>query len=420
METLFRARRRTPEVEPVSDIWDDGLVTAAPLPQEELQPTVNGKQMSFFKQVLDMPAPEEGPAPGTYFSNKTKARTMKSKKEETHAAPPAASTKPVASDNVYVQYLPPDCGDEELFNLFSQIGEVKSCRVIMDFEKNRSKGYGFVLFARPEDAQRSVESYNGLPYNGKRLMVRLADHSPSSSNTATAASPAVEAVEAPSTKSAPSKPHWRETELKQHFGVYGLQAIRSARILVDDAAPAVSAPVAIVPPQPVAVHTEQKPSVAFNDTDRQSQAHLLSVTTLGFRQRDDNRTGIESTAHAFGPSCWCGGSRCVEDLGVKLNRRESAPSSEGALSSYPSAQELYEQFQVVPGSRNVRVPGLAPCAPGAVLCRPPTHLINTAAAAGIQFYRHDPYMMGNSYAPAADRVGSSHATHQRRSWAPTV
>jgi hypothetical protein len=415
METLFRARRRTPEVEPVSDIWDDGLVTAAPLPQEELlpAPTMNGKQVAFFKQVLDMPAPEEGPAPGTYFANKAKGRSTKSKKEEMPTPAPAA--KPVASDNVYVQYLPPDCGDEELFNLFSQIGEVKSCRVIMDFEKNRSKGYGFVLFARPEDAQRSVESYNGLAYNGKRLMVRLADHSPSTSNQSAAATPAADVAEVP-TKATSNKQHWRETELKQHFGVYGLQSIRSARILVDDATPAVT-PVANVPtPAVPAPQKEQKPLTAFSESDRQSQAQILSASTLGFRQRDSNRTGIESTAHAFGPSCWCGGSRCVEHLGLQLPRQDSAPVAE-TPSSYPSAQELYEQFQVVPGSRNVRVPGLAPCAPGAVLCRPPTHLINTAAAAGIQFYRHDPYLMGNSYGPAMDRSASS---HQRRTWAPTV
>lgn len=417
METLFRARRRTPEVEPVSDIWDDGLVTAAPLPQEELQPVMNGKQMSFFKKALDMPAPEEGPAPGSYFANK-KSRSTKSKKEEAPVPPPAASAKAVASDNVYVQYLPPDCGDEELFKLFSQIGEVKSCRVIMDFEKNRSKGYGFVLFARAEDAQRSVESYNGFPYNGKRLMVRLADHSPSAGNQSTA--PAVgpsDAVEVP-TKSASSKQHWRETELKQHFGVYGLQSIRSARILVDDATPAVTPVASVRTQQPVAAtHNERTPSIT--ETEGHSQAQILSsATTLGFRQRDDNRTGIESTAHAFGPSCWCGGSRCVEDLGVKLTRN-SAPMEE-TPSSYPSAQELYEQFQVVPGSRHARAPGLAPCAPGAVLCRPPTHLVNNAAAAGVQFYRHDPYMMGNSYGPTMDRAGASHVVHQRRSWAPTV
>lgn len=82
------------------------------------------------------------------------------------------------SSKVYVGNLPWSMRDADLEQLFSEAGEVVSARVIMDRVRNRSKGFGFVEFTSPEDAQAAIEKFNGYEVEGRPLRVNEAEDKP--------------------------------------------------------------------------------------------------------------------------------------------------------------------------------------------------------------------------------------------------
>jgi polyadenylate-binding protein len=72
--------------------------------------------------------------------------------------------------NVYVKNLDTAFTKEQLEQKFAEFGKVTSA-VIVTNEKDESKGFGFVNFAQPEEAQRAVEALNGTVINGKPIYV---------------------------------------------------------------------------------------------------------------------------------------------------------------------------------------------------------------------------------------------------------
>lgn len=64
--------------------------------------------------------------------------------------------------------------DDQLRELFAQVGEVKSASVIVDREMNRSKGFGFVEMASDEDAKKAVEQLDGKEFEGRTIVVNEA------------------------------------------------------------------------------------------------------------------------------------------------------------------------------------------------------------------------------------------------------
>ena len=76
--------------------------------------------------------------------------------------------------NIYVGNLPYGIRDEELSNLFSEFGSVKSANVIMDRASGKSKGFGFVEMDDNEDAEKAIQSLNGKDISGRELRVNEA------------------------------------------------------------------------------------------------------------------------------------------------------------------------------------------------------------------------------------------------------
>ena len=74
---------------------------------------------------------------------------------------------------VYVGNLPFRTTEEELANLFSQVGPVESVSIITDKETGRSKGFGFVSMGS-EDADKAIAQFNGQDFNGRSLTVNEA------------------------------------------------------------------------------------------------------------------------------------------------------------------------------------------------------------------------------------------------------
>lgn len=99
--------------------------------------------------------------------------------------------------NLIVNYLPQTMTQEEIRSLFSSIGDVESCKLIRDkvtgvcviewksqkiwirkhfvvfsdCVSGQSLGYGFVNYQRAEDADKAINTLNGLRLQNKTIKV---------------------------------------------------------------------------------------------------------------------------------------------------------------------------------------------------------------------------------------------------------
>ena len=91
---------------------------------------------------------------------------------------PGSAGSPQGSEdsktNLIVNYLPQTMTQEEIRSLFSSIGEVESCKLIRDKVTGQSLGYGFVNYVRPEDADKAINTLNGLRLQNKTIKVSFA------------------------------------------------------------------------------------------------------------------------------------------------------------------------------------------------------------------------------------------------------
>ncbi|EGI69813.1 Sex-lethal-like protein [Acromyrmex echinatior] len=76
--------------------------------------------------------------------------------------------------NLIINYLPQNMNEKELYSLFVTIGPVESCRVMKDYKTGYSYGFGFVNYAKAEDAATAISTLNGLQVQNKRLKVSFA------------------------------------------------------------------------------------------------------------------------------------------------------------------------------------------------------------------------------------------------------
>lgn len=80
----------------------------------------------------------------------------------------------MASQNLFIGSLAYATTDDSLKAFFETIGEVKSARVVMDRESNRSKGFGFVEYADEANNNKAVDQLNGKELDGRPINVSLA------------------------------------------------------------------------------------------------------------------------------------------------------------------------------------------------------------------------------------------------------
>jgi RNA recognition motif-containing protein len=75
---------------------------------------------------------------------------------------------------LYVGGLPYATTQDELQQLFSEIGAVTSASVITDRATGQSKGFGFVEMATDEEAQKAIDQLNGAQVGGRTITVNEA------------------------------------------------------------------------------------------------------------------------------------------------------------------------------------------------------------------------------------------------------
>ncbi|KAG4401845.1 hypothetical protein AAZX31_02G072800 [Glycine max] len=75
--------------------------------------------------------------------------------------------------NLYVKNLDYNINDDKLKELFSEFGTITSCKVMLE-PNGRSKGYGFVAFSAPRNANRALHEMNGKMIGRRPLYVAVA------------------------------------------------------------------------------------------------------------------------------------------------------------------------------------------------------------------------------------------------------
>mmetsp|Transcript_28704 Transcript_28704/g.80237 ORF Transcript_28704/g.80237 Transcript_28704/m.80237 type:complete len:615 (+) Transcript_28704:516-2360(+) len=76
--------------------------------------------------------------------------------------------------NLYIKNLDDDMGEEALREEFAKFGNITSIAIMKDDKNNTSKGFGFVCFASPEEANKAISEMNGKVLGSKPLYVALA------------------------------------------------------------------------------------------------------------------------------------------------------------------------------------------------------------------------------------------------------
>lgn len=76
-------------------------------------------------------------------------------------------------NKIYVGNLSYNTGEDALRDLFNQYGNIDDIKVIKDFETGRSKGFGFITYSTPEEADSAL-SANGQEIDGRKLRVNIA------------------------------------------------------------------------------------------------------------------------------------------------------------------------------------------------------------------------------------------------------
>ena len=75
------------------------------------------------------------------------------------------------SKKLFVGNLKFDMTDQELEEAFAPYGEIISATIVMDRISNRSKGFGFVEFAKDEDADEARDALNGKELKGRTVKI---------------------------------------------------------------------------------------------------------------------------------------------------------------------------------------------------------------------------------------------------------
>ena len=75
---------------------------------------------------------------------------------------------------LYVGGLPYSTTEDALKEYFAQAGSVDTATIIIDKMSGRSKGFGFVEMSSDEEAQKAVEQFNGVEFEGRKITVNEA------------------------------------------------------------------------------------------------------------------------------------------------------------------------------------------------------------------------------------------------------
>ena len=82
------------------------------------------------------------------------------------------------SVKLYVGNLSYATGSQDLLDLFTAIGSVKTCTIVEDRITRRSRGFGFVEMSSKAESENAVAQLDGKEIAGRKLRVSKAKTTP--------------------------------------------------------------------------------------------------------------------------------------------------------------------------------------------------------------------------------------------------
>ncbi len=82
------------------------------------------------------------------------------------------------SNKIFVGNLDFTTTEQDLRDLFSEVGEVEDVHIPTDRTSGRPRGFAFVRFATAEQAAQAVETMNGQEVSGRALRLDVAEDRP--------------------------------------------------------------------------------------------------------------------------------------------------------------------------------------------------------------------------------------------------
>jgi cold-inducible RNA-binding protein len=75
---------------------------------------------------------------------------------------------------LFVGSLPYDVTEDQLHQMFAEVGQVLSAKLITDRDTGQSKGFGFVEMASDAAAQEAITKLNGKAVGSRQMVVNIA------------------------------------------------------------------------------------------------------------------------------------------------------------------------------------------------------------------------------------------------------
>ncbi|MEO7297625.1 MAG: RNA-binding protein [Verrucomicrobiota bacterium] len=80
----------------------------------------------------------------------------------------------MSENRLFVGNLAYQTMENDLQDYFSQAGSVTAVNLMLDKFTGKSRGFAFIEFASPADAQKAVEMFSGKDFQGRDLTVNIA------------------------------------------------------------------------------------------------------------------------------------------------------------------------------------------------------------------------------------------------------
>jgi RNA recognition motif-containing protein len=88
------------------------------------------------------------------------------------------------SKRLFVGSLSWDTSEEVLRGAFEKFGDILDIKVITDRDTGRSRGFGFITFHAPTDADKAMSEMNGTQLDGRTINVNEAQEKSASGGRA--------------------------------------------------------------------------------------------------------------------------------------------------------------------------------------------------------------------------------------------
>jgi cold-inducible RNA-binding protein len=80
----------------------------------------------------------------------------------------------MSQNRLFVGNLSFETGENDLQDYFAQAGAVTSVSLMLDKVSGKSRGFAFVEYATPEEAQKAIEQFNGKDFKRRKITVNVA------------------------------------------------------------------------------------------------------------------------------------------------------------------------------------------------------------------------------------------------------